>query len=140
MLGKTSGGGIIYISKNPTAEDVAVTQGTGIQKLSTSQSSDIYQQQRETAIEAIDSVKDRGQEAQLDLTSGSSGNIAQIESQIAGSVTQTQSAIAAQKAAVAKVMQTSRTSVTNQSDQTIKTISGQYNQTILGIDARTDAA
>ena len=95
VLGKTSGGGIIYISKNPSAEEKAVTQGTGVQELSTSQSSDIYQQQRETAIGAIDSVKDRGREAQLDITSGSSDNIAQIDSQIASSVTQTRSAIAA---------------------------------------------
>ena len=140
VLGKTSGGGIIYISKNPSAESEAVTQGTGIVELSTSQSSDIYQQQRDTAIQASGSVFDRGREAQLDISEGSSDNIAQIDSQIASSVTQTQSAIAAQKAAIAKVMQTWRTSIANQSDQTILTIDRQYNQTLNSIDARTASA
>ena len=140
VLGKTSGGGIIYISKNPTAEDMAVTQGTGIEALSASQSSNIYKQQRETAIDAIDSVKDRGIEAQTQLTSSSSDPLAQIDNQIASSVTRAEHALAAQKAAVAKIMENSRTSITNQSSQTILAIEGQYNQTLRSIDARTASA
>ena len=140
VLGKTSGGGIIYISSNPTAENVAVTQGTGIQALSASQSSSIIKQQRETAISAIDSVKDKAEDAQTQLTSSSSDPLAQIDSQIASSVTRAEHALAAQKAAVAKIMENSRTSITNQSSQTILAIEGQYNQTIHSIDARTASA